>query len=100
MRNTTTSSGGATCSAPQRQTQVGSYLDELAGAIDLLEKRLDSHADRLAPVIRPLSPERPANCKEALEEPLAPVADRIRNFVRRVSSVSNGLAELTERTEA
>ncbi len=85
-------------SAP-RSTQVELMLSNLTEEVSMLEKALELHMNKIAPVLRQ---EPPSSAKEvaAEREYLVPVADAIRTIAERVSNARRRLDSLTERTEA
>lgn len=80
-------------------TQVSAYLNELSIAIEILEKQIAVHAEKISPV---MAGERPKECGDSVspDEALCPVAEQLRRHNRRVRQLTDVLGELTSRVEA
>ena len=75
-------------------------LGELTNALDQLDKAIETHANKLEPVLSPCSPE-PDNPKTAApDEVLCDVADRLRGASRRIHLLRANIEALTNRAEA
>lgn len=80
--------GGPTQSAPKRQTQVDSTLNDLANQVDLVCDLSVSLIDRLQTVVRPM----PSNSKDTTEkQALVPLANRLDELGNRLARCANEL---------
>lgn len=94
-----TGNPGMATAAP-RSTQVELMLSNLSEEIGFLEKTLELHMNKIAPVLRGEVPTADAGKAVPDKEYLVPVADSIRTMAERVSSARRRVENLTERTEA
>lgn len=104
--NTTsrTPNGGSgqmvSASVPRPQTQVECFLREIDAQLEMLDKAIITHGEKMAPVLR--LPEPASNKAECAppDETVCPTADKLRGFSRRIGALRTALQDLTDRCEA
>jgi len=89
---------GAT--AAPRSTQVELMLSNLSEEIGFLEKVIEAHMNKIAPVLRSQCPVAEKANEPKCVEDMVPVAGCIRTMAERVSFSRRRMEDLTERTEA
>jgi hypothetical protein len=100
-QNTKRDIGLSPCATPVRpQTQVEGMTDTLRDSIDYLAKSVEELAEKIAPVLRGDAPTADCGKPGPPEEMLVPVADRMREFNKRIVAIRERVQSLTERTEA
>ena len=83
--------------ANDRQPQVKEWFNHLMGQIDQIQIRLDTLHERLSPVLRSSLCESPTEGKT--EQALVPLADHLRNQVRRLERITTQLDTILDGTE-
>lgn len=81
-------------------TQVSANLTALTEALDMLDKSLSTHAEKLEPVLSPCCPVASDANKAAPDEVLCNVADRLRTATRRLHNLRQQIEGITARAEA
>lgn len=75
-------------------------LSNLSEEIGMLEKSLEVHMNKIAPVLRVEPPAADGDKSTQVQQALVPVADSIRTMSERVAYARRRLENLTERAEA
>lgn len=82
------------------QTQVESMTNAVRDSLDYLSKAVEELAEKLQPVLRGEMPLPAVGKAEQPEEMLVHVADRMRDFNKRIVMIRERVQSITERTEA
>ena len=99
-RNPNTAGQIGCASAPRPQTQVECFLREIDAQLEMLDKAIIMHGEKVGPVLR--LPEPSSNKAECAppDETVCPTADKLRGFSRRIGVLRTALQDLTDRCEA